>query len=84
MISCSIVHRYGSSIVPGGVESAIECMPEMGASVIDSHNVTAILGRRGTAYVSLGDHLVGLDNNLRPYHFQTHAGMLKELTEMIA
>lgn len=65
--------RYNSSITDSGDASTIECLPDL-VGIIDSHNATAVLANRGTAYVDPLDHLVALDNRLRPYHFQTHAG----------
>lgn len=64
-------HRYSSSIEENGVGASIECKPSMG-SLIESHNVTAVLAKRGNVHVD--SILLGIDNKFKPYHFQTHAG----------
>ena len=68
-ISC----RYPSSITENGLFSTIQCLPDVGG-LIDSHNASILLARRGMAYVRREDQLIGIDNKLRPYHYQTHAG----------
>ena len=65
--------RYGSAIESDLVTSSIQCLPPL-EGIIDSHNVSVVLANRGMAYVRPEDNLVALDNKLRPYHFQTHAG----------
>ena len=68
-----MVFRYRTTIADNGYLATVECNPELGG-VIDSHNVTVVLGRHGNSLVRLQDNIVSLDNKLRPYHFQTHAG----------
>ena len=73
LIKISFDFRYRATIDGNGITATIECKPELGG-IIDSHNVTVVLGRRGNSMVRLSDNIISLDNKLRPYHFQTHAG----------
>lgn len=65
--------RYGSTIESNLISTSIECLPALDG-LIESHNASVVLARRGMAFVSPQANLVALDNSLRPYHFQTHAG----------
>jgi len=53
--------------------SAIECQPNLDG-IIDSHNITVVLGAHGNSVIATESNILSLDNKLRPYHFQTHAG----------
>ena len=65
--------RYNSTITENGLFTTIQCLPDDGG-LIDSHNASVLLAKRGQAYVRRDDQLVGIDNKLRPYHYQTYAG----------
>ena len=73
ILADSLSFRYHSSITDNGQFTSIQCRADT-AGLIESHNVSALLAKRGMAYVQPTDHLVGLDNRFRPYHFQTYAG----------
>ncbi len=69
-------HRFSATRGTGGKDSTVECQPDLDG-IIDSHNVSVILGRSGNSFIDQEANIVSLDNKLRPYHFQTHAGKIQ-------
>lgn len=45
-------------------------------NIIDSMNVSLTLEERGSSFIPLNRYIVGIDNQLRPYSYQTHADIL--------
>lgn len=68
-----MLFRFGATIDDRLVSSSIKCLPEN--CRVASMNVTAILALRGNSFVEEEDYLNAVDNNLRPYHLQMHAGI---------
>ena len=78
IVTCTIVsisiYSYGSTLDEDNLRDAtVSCRPE-NTFAIESSDATVILGRRGNSLIPLDSELLSLDNKLKPYAFQTHAG----------